>query len=140
MNFQAEKREEIEEQGDRVGEAVIDLLAGGGVPDAPEDAEPLGRLADFCHELALARLALIEVRLRQRESGAGHAVPLGSLTAIRPRWSEPRERIRSRGEPARALFVWRAHGASSLAVDQELRRRVASALDQIEPPHRERGR
>ena len=32
--------------------------------------------------------------------------------------------MRYRGEPARALFVWRTHGASALAVDQALRRRV----------------
>jgi ABC-2 type transport system ATP-binding protein len=56
----------------------------------------------------------------------GGAVPLRSLASIRPRRQEPLDLVRYRGEPARALFVWRAHGASSLAVEHRLKQRLES--------------
>ena len=55
---------------------------------------------------------------------SGGSVPLGSLAAVSSRWQEPLDRVRYRGEPARALFVLRAHGSSPLAVDRALRRRL----------------
>ncbi|MFL6200810.1 MAG: efflux RND transporter permease subunit [Thermoanaerobaculia bacterium] len=55
---------------------------------------------------------------------SGGSVPLGSLAAVSSRWQEPLDRVRYRGEPARALFVRRAHGASPLAVDRALRHRL----------------
>ncbi|HVG09269.1 MAG TPA: efflux RND transporter permease subunit, partial [Thermoanaerobaculia bacterium] len=52
------------------------------------------------------------------------AVLLGSLAPIHSRWQEPLDRVRYRGKAARALFVWRAHGASSLAVESRLKQRL----------------
>src|SRR4051794_41382789 len=55
----------------------------------------------------------------------GGAVPLGSLAAVHERTQPARAELRFRGRPARALFVWRAHGAAPLALDRALRRRLA---------------
>jgi len=57
--------------------------------------------------------------------GAGGAAPLSTLATVRHRWPEPSLLIRYRGEPARALFVYRAAGAALLPTDQALRQRVA---------------
>ncbi|HWM93644.1 MAG TPA: efflux RND transporter permease subunit [Thermoanaerobaculia bacterium] len=54
----------------------------------------------------------------------GGMVPLTSLASVLSRWQEPLDLVRYRGEPARALLVWRAYGASSLAVDRALRHRL----------------
>ncbi|HEV2846899.1 MAG TPA: efflux RND transporter permease subunit, partial [Thermoanaerobaculia bacterium] len=56
----------------------------------------------------------------------GGAVPLGSLAKIHDRRKPAKAEIRFQGEPARALYVWRAHGAQLLAVDRALRERLAS--------------
>ena len=52
------------------------------------------------------------------------AVPLGSLATVRERWKTPRVRVRFGGQPARALFVSLARGASPLGVDRALRERL----------------
>jgi ABC-2 type transport system ATP-binding protein len=59
-------------------------------------------------------------------SRGGGAVPLRSMASIRSRRQEPLDLVRYRGEPARALFVWRAHGASALAVERKLKQRLES--------------
>ncbi len=53
------------------------------------------------------------------------AVPLGSMAALHSRSQPARAELRFRGAPARALFVYRAHGAAPLALDGALRRRLA---------------
>jgi len=58
--------------------------------------------------------------------GGGGSAPLGTVAAVRTRWPEPLFRVRYHGQPARALFVWRAEGAPLLATDQSLRQRVAA--------------
>jgi ABC-2 type transport system ATP-binding protein len=55
----------------------------------------------------------------------GGAVPLGSLAELHARSQPPKVELRFRGQPARALSVWRAHDAAPLAVDHALRRRLA---------------
>jgi ABC-2 type transport system ATP-binding protein len=55
---------------------------------------------------------------------AGATVPLGSLATVRERWKTLRVRVRFKGEPARALFVWLAHGVSPLEADRALRQRL----------------
>ena len=52
------------------------------------------------------------------------AVPLGSIAAVHSRQRPARTEVRFDGEPARALFVWRSHGASLLTVDRALRERL----------------
>ncbi|HEX3127086.1 MAG TPA: efflux RND transporter permease subunit [Thermoanaerobaculia bacterium] len=52
------------------------------------------------------------------------AVPLGSLATVREHWKTPRVRVRFEGQPARALFVRLARGASPLGVDRGLRERL----------------
>jgi ABC-type multidrug transport system ATPase subunit len=56
---------------------------------------------------------------------AGGAAPLATIATVRARWPDPAFRVRYRGEPARALFVYRAEGAALLPTDQALRQRVA---------------
>lgn len=51
--------------------------------------------------------------------------PLSTLASVRSRWPDPAFRVRYQGQPARALFVWRAEGAAVLAADRALRRKVA---------------
>ena len=55
----------------------------------------------------------------------GGAVPLGSLATLHARSQPAKVELRFRGQPARALFVWRTHDAAPLAVDRALRRRLA---------------
>ncbi len=57
------------------------------------------------------------------------ALPLGSLATIREQWKMPPVRVRFQGKPARALFVWRAHGVSLLQVDRNLRERLGRLPD-----------
>ncbi len=56
----------------------------------------------------------------------GGAVPLGSLATVRDRHKPEQAVLRFQEEPARALYVWRAHGAQLLAVDRALRERLGS--------------
>jgi ABC-type multidrug transport system ATPase subunit len=53
------------------------------------------------------------------------AVPLGSLAGIEAGGRPAQAALRFRGEPARALYVWRMHDAAPLALDRALRRRLA---------------
>jgi ABC-2 type transport system ATP-binding protein len=53
------------------------------------------------------------------------AVPLGSLAAIQAGERPAQAALRFRGEPARALYVWRMHDAAPLALDRALRRRLS---------------
>jgi ABC-type multidrug transport system ATPase subunit len=53
------------------------------------------------------------------------AVPLGSLAGIQAGERPAQAALRFRGEPARALYVWRMHDAAPLALDRALRRRLA---------------
>jgi ABC-2 type transport system ATP-binding protein len=55
----------------------------------------------------------------------GTALPLGALASLQTRQKPPRSVVRLRGQPARALYVWRGHDAPPLAVDGALRRRLA---------------
>jgi len=55
----------------------------------------------------------------------GGAVLLGSLATLHARSQPAKVELRFRGQPARALFVWRTHDAAPLAVDRALRRRLA---------------
>ncbi|HEX6898077.1 MAG TPA: efflux RND transporter permease subunit [Thermoanaerobaculia bacterium] len=66
-----------------------------------------------------------ELRMLPIPTGGG-AVPLGSLAAIHERRKPQGAEIRFQGEPARALYVWRTHGAQLLAVDRALRERLGS--------------
>jgi ABC-2 type transport system ATP-binding protein len=52
------------------------------------------------------------------------AVPLGSLAGIQAGERPAQAALRFRGEPARALYVWRMHDAAPLALDRALRRRL----------------
>ncbi len=54
----------------------------------------------------------------------GGAVPLGSLAAVHERSQSAKAELRFRGQPARALFVWRTHDAAPLALDRALRQRL----------------
>ncbi len=54
----------------------------------------------------------------------GGAVPLGSLAAVHERSQPAKAELRFRGQPARALFVWRTHDAAPLALDRALRQRL----------------
>jgi len=56
---------------------------------------------------------------------AGGALPLGTLATIAARRKPPQAQIRFQGQPARALFVRRAHGVPLLTVDRALRRGLA---------------
>ncbi len=53
------------------------------------------------------------------------AVPLGSLAGIQAGERPAQAALRFRGEPARALYVWRMHDAAPLALDRALRRRLS---------------
>jgi ABC-2 type transport system ATP-binding protein len=55
----------------------------------------------------------------------GGAVPLGSVAALHARSQPAQVELRFRGEPTRALFVYRTHDAAPLALDGALRRRLA---------------
>jgi ABC-2 type transport system ATP-binding protein len=50
------------------------------------------------------------------------AVPLGSAATIHEGRKPPRNEVRLRGRPARALYVYRTHDAGPLTVDRALRR------------------
>ena len=52
-------------------------------------------------------------------------MPLGSLAGIQAGERPAQAALRFRGEPARALYVWRMHDAAPLALDRALRRRLA---------------
>ncbi|HTG32976.1 MAG TPA: efflux RND transporter permease subunit [Thermoanaerobaculia bacterium] len=68
--------------------------------------------------------SLASLPIPARQAGAG-AVPLGSLATIQPRSQPARATLRFRGEPALALFVYRAHDVSPLTLDGVLRQRLA---------------
>ncbi len=59
----------------------------------------------------------------------GGVLPLGAVASVRSRAQEPPVRVRYRGAPARALFVWRAESAPLLTVDRALRRRLEALPD-----------
>ncbi|HSS76683.1 MAG TPA: efflux RND transporter permease subunit [Thermoanaerobaculia bacterium] len=54
------------------------------------------------------------------------AVPLASVATIHAGRKPPRNEVRLRGRPARALYVYRTHDAGPLTVDRALRRRLGS--------------
>ncbi|HEV7785796.1 MAG TPA: efflux RND transporter permease subunit [Thermoanaerobaculia bacterium] len=54
------------------------------------------------------------------------AVPLGAAATIHDGRKPPRNEVRLRGRPARALYVYRTHDAGPLTVDRALRRRLGS--------------
>ena len=59
------------------------------------------------------------------------AVPLGSLARIDARQQPGGVALRFRGQPARALYIWRMHDAAPLALDRALRRRLAHLPDGV---------
>ena len=54
------------------------------------------------------------------------AVPLGTAATIHEGRKPPKNEVRLRGKPARALYVYRTHDAGPLEVDRALRRRLGS--------------
>ena len=56
----------------------------------------------------------------------GAAVPLGTAATIHDGRKPPRDEVRLRGKPARALYVYRTHDAGPLTVDRALRRKLGS--------------
>ena len=58
-------------------------------------------------------------------AGGSAAVPLGSMATLHTRSQPAKAELRFRGAPTLALFVYRAHDASPLALDGALRRRLA---------------
>ena len=79
------------------------------------------RLPVVAPPISPSELARLPIPIR-----TGGAVPLGAVAAVRPHWREPWLRVRYNGAPARALFVYRAHGAPLLPTDRALRERVAA--------------
>ncbi|HEY0554867.1 MAG TPA: efflux RND transporter permease subunit, partial [Thermoanaerobaculia bacterium] len=57
--------------------------------------------------------------------GTSGTVPLGSIASIQARNQPAKAELRFRGQPARALYVWRTHDAAPLALDRALRQRLA---------------
>ncbi|HEX4961353.1 MAG TPA: efflux RND transporter permease subunit [Thermoanaerobaculia bacterium] len=74
--------------------------------------------------LAASGVALGALPVPVASEGAA-AVPLGSAAAIHEGQKPPRDEVRFRGRPARALFVYRTHDAQPLTVDRALRHRLS---------------
>jgi ABC-type multidrug transport system ATPase subunit/multidrug efflux pump subunit AcrB len=72
--------------------------------------------------LAVARLELAALPVPVE----GAAVPLGAAATIHDGRKPPRDEVRLRGKPARALYVYRTHDAGPLTVDRALRRKLGS--------------
>jgi ABC-type multidrug transport system ATPase subunit len=105
--------------------AAVRAAAGQALrrPELGHAVQGVRRLPVIVPAMAPEDLARLPVAVPGARAGS---VPLGTLAKIRPRWPDPPFRARYRGQPARALYIWRAEGAPLLATDRALRQRAAA--------------